>query len=87
MFTLLKKSAKKCGITLQRQAARGALSDTAYLQLEEKGIPCMDLGTPDRYSHSPMEVLDLKDLEKTGLLVYEFICGLDENFSLNRYDV
>ncbi len=47
----------------------------------------MDLGTPDRYSHSPMEVLDLKDLEKTGLLVYEFICGLDENFSLNRYDV
>lgn len=87
MFELLKNSADKCGIPIQRQAARGALSDTAYLQLEEKGIPCVDLGTPDRYSHSPMEVLDLKDLEKTGKLVYEFICGLDEKFSLNRYDV
>lgn len=86
MFELLKKSAERCGVSLQRQAARGALSDTAYLQLEERGIPCMDLGTPDRYSHSPMEVLDLKDLEKTGELVYEFICGLDESFSLNRYD-
>lgn len=87
MFELLKKSADNCGVLIQRQAARGALSDTAYLQLEENGIPCVDMGTPDRYSHSPMEVLDLKDLEKTGKLVFEFICGLDENFSLNRYDV
>ncbi len=45
----------------------------------------MDMGTPDRYSHSPMEVLDLKDLERTGELVIEFIMGIDKNFSLNRF--
>ncbi|GFI15605.1 putative aminopeptidase YsdC [Lachnospiraceae bacterium] len=85
MLEHLKRSAEKTGIPIQRQAARGALSDSAYLQLEEGGIPCMDMGTPDRYSHSPMEVLDLKDLERTGELVIEFIMGIDKNFSLNRF--
>lgn len=81
----LKKSAVAAGIPIQRQAARGALSDTAYLQLEDNGIPCLDLGTPDRYSHSPMELIDLKDLERTGKLVIEFIMGLDSSFSLARF--
>ncbi len=81
----LKKSAENAGIAIQRQAARGALSDTAYLQLEDKGIPCLDMGTPDRYSHSPAEVIDLKDLEKTGELVIEFIMGLDSSFPLARF--
>ncbi len=81
----LKETAKKAGINIQRQAARGALSDTAYLQLEDGYVPCLDMGTPDRYSHSPMEMLDLKDLEKTGRLVLEFIMGIDEDFTLERF--
>ncbi len=85
MLSLIKKSAVLAGIPLQRQASRGALSDTAYLQLEDMGVPCLDLGTPDRYSHSPLEVLDLNDLEKTGKLVYTFINQLDEDFNCNRY--
>ena len=85
MFERMKKAAESSDIPLQRQASRGALSDTAYLQLEDMGVPCLDMGTPDRYSHGPLEVLDLKDLEKTGLLVYTFIEQLSEDFSCNRY--
>lgn len=85
MFSLMKKSSELTGIPLQRQASRGALSDTAYLQLEDMGVPCLDMGTPDRYSHSPLEVLDLSDLEKTGILVYTFIDSLSEEFNCNRY--
>ncbi len=85
MFELLKKAAEEKGIRIQRQAARGALSDTAYLALENDGIPCMDLGTPDRYSHSPLELIDTKDLKQTGELLCHFIDLLDKDFDLNRY--
>jgi putative aminopeptidase FrvX len=85
MFSLMKEAAKAAGIPLQRQASRGALSDTAYLQLEDMGVPCLDMGTPDRYSHSPLEVLDLKDLERTGVLVYTFIDLLSADFNCSRY--
>ncbi|RUS47090.1 M20/M25/M40 family metallo-hydrolase [Cohnella sp. AR92] len=85
MYQRLRKVAEDRGIPLQRSAARGALSDTAYLQLEGLGIPCLDMGTPDRYSHSPMETCDLGDLEKVGLLVAAFIDSIDRDFNLNRY--
>jgi putative aminopeptidase FrvX len=85
MFSLMKMTSELTGIPIQRQASRGALSDTAYLQLEDMGVPCLDIGTPDRYSHSPLEVLDLNDLEKTGVLVYSFIDSLTDEFNCNRY--
>ncbi|MBA9088116.1 putative aminopeptidase FrvX [Fontibacillus solani] len=85
MYQLLRKTAEQQGIPLQRCAARGALSDTAYLQLENDGIPCLDMGTPDRYSHSPMEICDLKDLEMVGQLVAAFLSSVDRDFNLNRY--
>ena len=78
-------SAAKAGVALQRSAGRGALSDTAYLQLEGMGIPCLDLGCPDRYSHSPMECLSLADHEATGKLLCAFIDTLDAGFSTARY--
>lgn len=85
MFELMKSAAQAAGINLQRSAARGALSDTAYIQLEDMGIPCLDMGTPDRYSHSQTELCDLGDLEQTGLLVTEFIRQLSADFNLNRF--
>ncbi len=85
MFELLKKASEESGIPIQRHAARGALSDTAYLALEGDGVPCMDLGTPDRYSHSPLELIDVKDLKQTGELLCRFVDLLDRDFDLNRY--
>ncbi len=85
MFELLKKCADENGIKIQRQAARGALSDTAYLALENDGVPCVDMGTPDRYSHSTLEMIDTKDLLETGDLLCHFIDELDSDFDLKRY--
>ncbi|MNM41922.1 putative aminopeptidase YsdC [compost metagenome] len=85
LFELIKRSAQDSGITLQRSAARGALSDTAYLQLENDGIPCLDMGMPDRYSHSPMETCDLNDLEQVGIVVTGAIYGINRDFNLHRY--
>lgn len=85
LLKLLREAGEETGIPLQRHAARGALSDTAYLQLEGEGIPCIDLGAPDRYSHSPMETVDLGDLEQVGRLVSAALYRLDRDFDLGRY--
>ena len=85
MFSLLKKTAAEQDIPLQRSAGRGALSDAAYLQLEGEGIPCVDMGCPDRYSHSMLECLSLDDHAATGALLCGFIDNLDNTFDLNRY--
>ena len=85
MFELLKRSAKEQGISIQRHAGRGALSDTAYIQLEGEGIPCLDMGCPDRYSHSMLECLSLTDHQQTGQLLCAFISNLTAQFDTNRY--
>lgn len=85
MFELLKTCAKGLGVELQRSAGRGALSDTAYLQLEGMGIPCLDMGCPDRYSHSTLECLSLRDHAQTGALLGRFIASVDSSFSTKRY--
>ena len=87
MFDLLLKCSKKEKINIQRCVLRGALSDSAYLQLEKDGIPVIDMGAPDRYSHSPKEVISLKDVEQTIRLLVSFSKHLNKNFDLNRFKV
>ena len=85
MFDLLKKSAKAEGINLQRCILRGALSDSAYLQLEGEGVPVLDMGAPYRYAHSPKEVISLKDVDETVTVLKRFVSSLDSDFSLDRF--
>ncbi len=85
MFELLKQCAREKGLPLQRSAGRGALSDTAYIQLEGEGVPCLDMGCPDRYSHSMLECLSLADHQMTGQLICAFVDHLDAEFKLDRY--
>ena len=87
MLEHLKASAAAEGINLQRCAMRGALSDSAYLQLEGEGIPVLDMGAPDRYSHSPKEVISLHDVRDTARLLIRFASDLDAGFDLNRFRV
>ena len=79
------KTAKEEGINLQRFAALGMLTDSAYLQFENSGIASVELGFPTRYTHSPVEVCDLKDIEGLGKLVCSIIYKINPDFNLNRY--
>ena len=85
MLEHLKASAKKEGINLQRCILRGALSDSAYLQLEGEGIPVLDMGAPYRYAHSPKEMISLKDVDETTTVLKRFVKDLRADFSLNRF--
>lgn len=79
------ETAAQQGINLQRFASTGILTDSAYLQLENKGIASLEMGYPARYTHSPVETADLDDIYKLGILVSSMIYKIDSSFSLNRY--
>jgi endoglucanase len=45
-----------------------------------EGIPTGLLSIPLRYMHTPVETVSLKDIERTGRLLAEFISALDGEF-------
>ncbi|MCY3978212.1 MAG: M42 family metallopeptidase [Chloroflexi bacterium] len=54
--------------------------DSWAIQVSRGGVPTALLGIPLRNMHSPVETLDLKDIERTGRLLAHFICALDDEF-------
>lgn len=55
-------------------------TDADSLQTAAEGIPTMVLGIPLRYMHTPVEMVAIKDIARTGRLLAEFAAGLDEKF-------
>lgn len=85
MFELCKRTAAEEQLPLQRFASLGIVTDAAYLQLEQDGVACLEMGFPARYTHTPIEVCDVDDLEKLAKLVAGMARRVDKNFQLNRY--
>jgi len=53
-------------------------TDAIALQVTRGGRASMVLSIPLRYMHTPVEVVSMKDIRRTGRLLAEFITGLDE---------
>ena len=58
----------------------GAGTDAYAIEISRDGVPTILISIPSRYMHSPVEVIQPKDVERTGRLIAEFIAGLDEAF-------
>lgn len=56
-------------------------TDAFAIQVAAEGIPTMVVSIPLRYMHTPVEMVSLKDIIRTGRLLAEFVVSLDENFS------
>jgi putative aminopeptidase FrvX len=55
-------------------------TDAYALQVAAEGIPTMVVSIPLRYMHTPVEVVSLKDIQRSGRLLAEFIAGLEPDF-------
>jgi len=55
-------------------------TDAMALQIAREGIPTMVVSIPLRYMHTPVEIISMKDVERAGRLLAEFITGLDVDF-------
>ncbi|HYF82300.1 MAG TPA: M42 family peptidase [Clostridia bacterium] len=84
MVKLVKRVAEREKINLQRSASIGGLTDLAYVQLEGTGVVGIDIGTPARYTHSPVELCDIKDVELTSDLVMAVVYAIKAGAKFER---
>lgn len=80
-------AAQKAGITVQRHATVGMLTDASYVQLVGEGVATIDLGWPTRYTHTPVETSQISDLEQLTALTCAVIDGFTEPWPVPRVDV
>ena len=58
-------------------AARSTRTDADSIHLTRSGVPTGLVSVPNRYMHSPNEVVSLSDLESTARLLAAFVSSLD----------
>jgi len=61
-------------------------TDGWAIQVAREGIPTGLVGIPIRSMHTPVETVSVKDVERTGRLLAEFIRGLNEEFYQSLID-
>lgn len=62
-------------------------TDAYGMQVVAEGIPTLVIGIPLRYMHTPVEIINLNDVNRTGRLLAEFIATLEQDFIANlRWD-
>lgn len=55
-------------------------TDAYSIQVAREGIPTMVIGIPLRYMHTPVELIAIKDVQRVGRLLAEFISTLEDDF-------
>lgn len=86
----LRAIASAKGIPLQYEVnPRFSGTDADAIFVQRGGIPTVTIGLPNRYMHSPVEVIDLADLEALAQLVAEFCFDVkrDETFAVKIENV
>ncbi|HEU4393357.1 MAG TPA: M42 family metallopeptidase [Solirubrobacterales bacterium] len=85
VFELLVETAEAEGIEHSISASgRGTSTDADVLQISRAGIPTGLVSIPLRYMHSPVEMVDLRDVEATVELLAAFAARLTADIDLSR---
>ncbi|WP_017981109.1 M42 family metallopeptidase [Methanocaldococcus villosus] len=70
VLKLMIETAKKYNIDVQLEVSEGGTTDATAIHLTREGVPTGVLSVPARYIHTPVEVIDKRDLQKTADLLY-----------------
>jgi putative aminopeptidase FrvX len=85
LFELLVEAAEDAGIEHTVAASgRGTSTDADAIQISRSGIPTGLVSVPLRYMHSPVELVDLGDVEAAVELIAAFAAGLRADVDLSR---
>ena len=79
VFERLEAAAKDHQIPVQICGApRATGTDANAMQLSRDGVAAAIVGIPNRYMHSPVEVVALADLERAARLLAEFCAAVPQ---------
>lgn len=79
IYQRLLAAAKKSGIPYQLEAdPRPTGTDARAIQMTRGGVATGLISVPLRYMHTPSEMVDLEDIERTILLLVEFAKSLEK---------
>ncbi|WYP26900.1 M42 family metallopeptidase [Alkalihalobacillus sp. FSL W8-0930] len=78
--------AEEQNISHQKEVFPGIGTDGGAMSLANHGIPTGVLSIPSRYAHSPVEVIDMGDLQATKDLVKAFVLSLEEGTSFPFFE-
>ena len=77
----LKEAAERAEIPWFLDVAPSHSGTDAYpMQVSAEGIPTALVEFPIRYMHTPVELVSVKDIQRAGRLLAEFIAALEANF-------
>ncbi|MCK4234391.1 M42 family metallopeptidase [candidate division WOR-3 bacterium] len=86
VFNLFVKTAKEEKIPYQIEGApRGTGTDANVIQLTKAGVATGLVSIPNRYMHTPVELVNLKDLENVAKLLSAFILRLNKKTNFIPY--
>lgn len=80
----LKETAEKYKIPYQLEVAEGGTTDASAINLTKSGIPAGVVSIPARYIHSPVEVVDLNDVENAVELIARATENAREYFEVKK---
>lgn len=86
VFDLLVKTAKEEKLPYQIEGQpRGTGTDANVIQLTKAGVATGLVSIPNRYMHTPVELVNLKDLENVSKLLSAFILRLNKKINFTPY--
>ena len=73
----LEQCAAGANITVQRSAlGRAASNDSNVLQITRGGVATAVVAIPNRYMHSAVETISMRDIDDAAQLLANFVCGV-----------
>lgn len=84
LYQIFKELAERLEIPYKMEVMpRYSGTDAIAMQVAAEGVPTMVISIPLRYMHTPVEMVSMKDIYRTGRLLAEFAAHLDETL-MNR---
>lgn len=84
LYQALSAAASRSEIPTKMEALPQHSGTDAYaIQIAGQGIPAVVLSIPLKHMHTPVELVSVKDIHRTGRLLAEFIVGLNDTFMAN----
>ena len=75
---MLEEAAKSAGVPYQPATFTGGNTDATAMHLSRSGIPSGAVTIPRRYSHSPVEFVNLRDADAALRLLTEFVLKMPD---------